>query len=150
VFEARWTNWVPVRPETGAELHTLRAIGGRASAGAPLVPPAQRTEVYRQKDPDQIELVVTTTAADGTITTSTLVFSARGGLVTQENALAGRMLIETRIAPSEWLVSYLANGVQYLTMRKAVSTDGKIMRQSFADVNEHGEAWEGLLVFERQ
>ena len=122
----------------------------RASPGMPVVAPAQRTEVYRQTDTGQITLAVTTIAAGGATTTSNLVFNARGGVVTQENAPAGRMLIETRVAPGEWRVTYLANGVQYLTMQKVVSPDGKAMRQTITGFTPQGGTFEGLLVFDRQ
>jgi len=102
----------------------------RASSGAPLTAPAQRTEIYRRTSAGDIELELRTTAADGSTSTSTLAFSARGGLVRQPSAPAGHMLVETRLGPREWLVTYLADGAQYMTMRKVISEDGRIMRQS--------------------
>ena len=120
------------------------------SPGMPIPPPPQRTETYRQDDNGVIELTVTTTNSNGTATISTLTFSARGGIVTQQAAASGQMLIETRIAPGDWLVTYLANGVQFLTMRKTVSSDGKTMRQVVTGVTPQGASFEGQLVFERQ
>lgn len=122
----------------------------RSSANAPLTPPAARTETYRLTDAGTIELVLRTTGAGGTPSTSTLTFSARGGVVRQEGAPAGQMLVEARLGPREWLVTYLANGVQYMTMRKTISADGTSMRQIVSGVTRDGDAWEGLLVFDRQ
>jgi hypothetical protein len=128
----------------------LNPAATRVSAGAPLAPPAARTETYRQSESGTIELLLRTTAADGAISTSTLTFNARGGVVRQEGAPAGRMLVETRLGTHEWLVTYLADGVQYLTMRKVISADGQVMRQIFSGVTPRGEVWDGLLVFDRQ
>ena len=71
-------------------------------------------------------------------------------MVTNAVAAAGQMLIETRVGPGDWLVTYLANGVQFLTMRKTVSSDGKSMRQIVTGVTPQGASFEGLLVFDRQ
>jgi hypothetical protein len=116
----------------------------------PFPAPSQRTEVYRQNDSGQIELTVTTLSPNGSATTAKLVFSARGGVVTQEGASAGQMLIETRVAAGEWRVTYLANGVQFLTMQKVVSPDGMSMRQIVTGLSPQGASFEGVLVFERQ
>ena len=120
------------------------------SPGMPIPPPSQRTESYRQDENGVIELTVTTQNPAGTVTTSTLTFNARGGVVSEQRAASGQMLIETRIAPGDWLVTYLANGVQFLTMRKTISADGKTMRQVVTGVTPQGAPFEGQLVFERQ
>jgi len=36
-------------------------------------------------------------------------------VIKQEDAPAGQMMVETRLGPREWLVTYLADGVQYMT-----------------------------------
>jgi hypothetical protein len=128
----------------------LNPAATKVSPGMPFGAPAQRTEIYTQNDSGQMTLVVTTSDANGSMTSSTLRFSARGGVVTQENAPPGPMLIETRIAPGEWRVTYLANGVQLLTMQKIVSGDGKTMRQTMTGMTPQGTSFEGLLVFDRQ
>ena len=120
------------------------------SGPVPILPPAQRVEEYRQTDTGHIALSITTTASDGTTTTSNMLFSARGGVVTQQNPSEGQMLVETQVAPGEWLVTYLAKGVQHLTMRKVVSPNGKTMRQTVAGLTPQGRSFEGLLVFDRQ
>lgn len=122
----------------------------KTSPGMPIPPPSQRTETYRQNDTGLIELTVTTPSPNGSGTSSQLAFSARGGVVTQTGAPSGQMLIETRFGPGDWLVTYLANGVQFLTMRKTVSADGKAMRQVVTGFTPQGTSFEGVLVFERQ
>jgi hypothetical protein len=116
----------------------------------PIPPPSERTETYRQDDPDQIELTVTSPSPNGSTMSRQLAFSARGGVVTQQGTPAGQMLIETRLGPGDWLVTYLANGVQFLTMKKTVSSDGKSMRQVVTGVSPQGTPFEGVLVFDRQ
>ena len=120
------------------------------SGPVPILPPAQRVEVYRQTDTGHIALSITTTASDGTTTTSNMLFSARGGVVTQQSPADGQMLVETLVVPGEWLATYLAKGVQYLTMRKVVSANGRTMRQTFAGMTPQGRSFEGSLVFDRQ
>ena len=48
------------------------------------------------------------------------------------------------------LPSDLADGAQYMTMRKVISEDGRLMRQSVTGMGPGGQSWDGLLVFERQ
>jgi hypothetical protein len=109
----------------------------KRSPGMPIAPPPARTETYRQDEAGQIELAISTPNPTGS-TTSLLVFSALGGVVT-EGAPAGQMLIETRLAPGDWLVTYLRNGVQFLTMRKTVSSD-RTSSPSRSDERTHAAA----------
>ena len=74
------------------------------SGPVPILPPAQRVEEYRQTETGHIALSITTTASDGTTTTSNMLFSARGGVVTQQSPSEGQMLVETLVVPGEWLV----------------------------------------------
>lgn len=129
---------------------TLNPTATKVSPGMPFPPPAQRTEVYRQTDSGQIVLAVTTPSQRGSATTSNLTFSARGGLVTQDNAPPSQMLIETRVAPEEWRVTYLADGIQFLTMHKVVNPDAKTMTQTVTGETPQGARFEGVLVFDRQ
>jgi hypothetical protein len=64
----------------------------KTSPGMPIPPPSQRTETYRQDGNGVIELTVTTSSPNGSATTSTLVFSARGGVVTQQGAAPGPLI----------------------------------------------------------
>ena len=140
-------------PTTGRSPHRHLETESRRDAGVGRSAPdatIARTETYRLTSAHDIELVLSTTAADGAPSTSTVVFSARGGVVRQQGTPAGQMLVETRLGPREWLVTYLANGTQLMTMRKVVSEDGKTMRQTASGLNAAGQPWEGLLVFERQ
>lgn len=146
------STWAQGSPKSDPIIGTwkLSPAATKVSPGMPFPPPAQRTEVYRQTESGHIALAVTTPSQNGSSTTSNLVFSARGGLVTQENTPPGQVLIETRVAPGEWRVTYLANGVQFLTMHKVVSPDGKSMRQAFTGETPQGVWFEGVLVFDRQ
>ncbi len=138
------------RPDPIIGAWKLNPAATKVSPGMPFPPPSQRTEVYRHTDSGQIALAVTTPGQSGSATTSNLAFSARGGLVIQDNAPPGQMLIETRVAPGEWRVTYLANGVQFLTMHKLVSPDGKTMTQTVTGETPQGARFEGVLVFDRQ
>lgn len=145
-----WGQGAPGQSDPIIGTWKLNPAATRVSPGMPFPPPPQRTEVYRQTESGQIALTVTTPNSNGSATTSTLTFSARGGTVAQENAPPGQQLVETRVAPGEWRVTHLANGVQFLTMQKVVSPDGKTMRQTITGVTLQGKSFEGVLVFERQ
>ena len=122
----------------------------KVSPGMPIPPPSARTEVYRQTADDRIELTVTSPNPGGASATTRLVFSRLGGVVAQENAAPTQMLIETRISPGHWRVTYLSNGVQFLTMEKSVSPDGRTMQQKVTGLTPKGDPFEGVLVFDRE
>jgi hypothetical protein len=147
-----FSSWAQTSPPADPIIGTwkLNPALTKTSPGMPIPPPSERTETYRLDAAGQIELTVATPSRNGSTTSSQLVFSARGGVVTRKGAAAGQMLIETRVGPGDWLVTYLANGVQFLTMRKTVSSDGKSMRQIVTGVTPQGASFEGLLVFDRQ
>ena len=59
------------------------------------------------------------------------------------------LLIETLVAPGEWLVTYMQDGRQYGTLRKVVSADGKTMRETFKGTVQ-GQSLEIAVVVDRQ
>jgi hypothetical protein len=123
----------------------------KASPESPTQIPAQRTEVYRLTDSGQIEFaILRPNGSTGAVTTSNFTFSARGGLATRSNPIPGGMTIETRVAPGEWLVTHLRDGVQVGVMRKLISPDGKTMRQTVTGLTPEGKPYERVMVFERQ
>ena len=129
----------------------LIPTASKASPESPVQIPAQRTEVYRLTDSGQIEFaILTPSGSTGAVTTSNFTFSARGGLATREKPVAGVITIETRVAPGEWLVTHLRDGVQTAIMRKLISPDGKTMRQTATGLTTDGKPYERVMVFERQ
>lgn len=117
--------------------------------GMPGIPKSQ-TESYRQAANGQLELVFSR-VIDGPADEITLVWPAAGGAVTLRSGTRppGETLIETRLAPGDWLVTYMMKGEQYGTMRKTVSADRKTMRQTFNGVVE-GKPLEIVAVLDRQ
>ena len=63
----------------------------------------------------------------------TIVWPASGGAVqyVQGTPTPGETLVETRLAPGDWLVTYMREGAQYETMCKVVSADGRTLRQTY-------------------
>jgi hypothetical protein len=112
--------------------------------------PKSQTEIYRQAGPGQIELVFSR-VIDGPAVEITLVWPAAGGAVALRSGTRPpeETLVETRLAPGDWLVTYMMKGEQYGTMRKTVSADGKTMRQTFHGVVE-GKPVEIVAVLDRQ
>lgn len=129
----------------------LNPTASKASPESPVSIPTQRTEVYRLTDSGQIAFaIMTPSGSTGAVTTSNFTFSARGGIATREKPVPGGMTIETRVAPGEWLVTHLKDGVQVAIMRKLISPDGKMMRQTVTGLTTEGKPYERVMVFERQ
>ncbi len=97
-----------------------------------LPPPKEQTEVYRETDSGEIEVVLTRVQSDGTSTSITLTWPSSGGAVHDPDGQLpkGETLVETLLAPGEWFVTYMRNGKQYLTMHKLINPDGKTMLQT--------------------
>ena len=114
-------------------------------------PPRQQTEIYELLDSKFMQLTLTRLTADGSSTTNKLMWPASGGVLRREQGAApvDEMLIETRIAPGDWLVTYMEAGAQVLTMHKVVSPDGQKMRQTLT-IYVDGERREAVQVFDRQ
>jgi hypothetical protein len=111
----------------------------------------EQTEVYRNLDSERIEITLTRTRTDGTSSVSKLVWPAQGGAVTfLQGDPRGRSLVETLIAPGEWYVTYMREGKQYMTLHKAVSKDGKTLRQTFKYLDRDGKLLEGTTIYDKQ
>jgi hypothetical protein len=114
-------------------------------------PPRQQTEIYELLESEFMQLTLSRLTADGSSTTSKLMWPASGGVLRREQgtAPADEMLIETRIAPGDWFVTFMDAGTQYMTMHKVVSTDGQKMRQTLTTYVD-GERREAVQVFDRE
>ena len=114
-------------------------------------PPRQQTEIYELLDSEFMQLTISRLTADGSSTTNKLMWPASGGVLRREKgtAPADEMIIETRIAPGDWFVTYMDAGAQYMTMHKVVSTDGQKMRQTLTTYVD-GERREAVQVFDRE
>ena len=114
-------------------------------------PPQRQTEVYELLESGVMRLTLSRLTADGSSTTNRLTWPASGGILRreQDTAPAGRTLIETRIAPGEWYVTYMDDGTQFMTMYKLVSTNGQTLRQTLTTYVD-GERREAVQVFDRE
>ena len=115
-------------------------------------PPKEQVEVYRALDSGEIELTLTRIIADGSHTSTTLAWPASGGAVKlrQGSLPEGETLVETLLGPGDWYVTYLQNGKQFLIMHKAISEDGKTMRQTITGIGPQGKPAEQIQVLDRQ
>jgi hypothetical protein len=113
--------------------------------------PKEQTETYREASPGRIELALSRLSGDGVPANVTLVWPSTGGVVEyqQGSGPKGELLIETLVAPGEWLVTYMQDGRQYGTLRKVVSADGKTMRETFKGTVQ-GQSLEIAVVVDRQ
>lgn len=99
----------------------------------------------------RIAFTLTRIVANGSPTTFKATWPREGGLVTYETeSPAGRSIVETLIRPGEWLVTQMQDGKQLVTIHKAVSKDGKTMRQIVKGIDNQGNSYEQLQVFDRQ
>jgi len=118
--------------------------------GMPGVPRSQ-TEIYREASPGQLEMVLSRVQDDGATIELTLLWPMAGGAVQllKGTRPPGETLVETRLGPGDWLVTYMMNGEQYGTLRKTISRDGTTMRQTFTGIVA-GKPLELTFVVERQ
>ena len=77
---------------------------------------------------------------------------AAGGAVHDPAAALpkGGTIIETLLAPGDWLMTRLRNGTQYLTMHKLIGEDGKTMVQTIKAIGPLGRPVEQVQVFHRE
>ena len=96
-------------------------------------------------------MTITRTRDDGSKDSSKRSWPTNGGITEPGGASGGIVsMIETHMAPGEWLVTYLQNGKQGATMHKVISKDGKTMRQTIRGFDAEGKPFEQLQVFDRQ
>ena len=122
------------------------------STFSPNVPAVkENTDVYREIEGGQIELTYTATEKDGSATLLKLTWPVQGGMAkVLQGDPAGTTWVETLIAPGEWYATYLRDGKQFQTRHKAISKDGKTMRQTLRGFDAQGKPFELLLVSDRQ
>jgi hypothetical protein len=129
--------------------------------------PKEQTEVYQVSGTDQIELTYKSTEKNGSTRILIVSFPAQGGIARilpdgkwtvidangnrhQESIDFDPPFLEILLGPGEWVAPYLRDGRQYQQRHKAVSKDGKTLRQSFVGVDAQGKPYEHLLVLEKQ
>jgi len=113
--------------------------------------PDDLVENYREIDDGLIEYKSEGTQPDGTANTNKYTWPIQGGQVERTPPLTdGLEYVEILVAPGDWYVAVLQNGVQVFLMRKTISTDGKNMYQTRSGINEQGEVVESKLFYIRQ
>jgi hypothetical protein len=117
-----------------------------------LSPPTAQTEIYRELPSGRIELELTKIDEHGTSDSMTLTWSAGGGIVQdlRSSLPKGLTVIETRLEPGDWYVTFLMDGTQFMTMHKVISHDKKVMRQTVKGLDPHGHYVEQIQVLYRQ
>jgi hypothetical protein len=155
-------------------LIALFALAGSLYAAAPIIgtwklnmakskSPSQQmnlkelTEIYREIEPDKMELTRRGIGADGSLFLEKYIYPRQGGIVdriglggedTSPNLDAG--IIGIFVAPSEWYTVFLKSGTQYMLIHKSISKDGKTMRQTVRIIDEKGKPVEGLSFFDKE
>jgi hypothetical protein len=120
-------------------------------------PIKSQKEIYVELDSGYIKMTLTREFTDGSNQVSTIRWPSVGGIVEsdssegQDNSSEEELLVETFVAPGEWHVTRMREGIQYGLMYKVVSKDGKSYRLTFMRVNDKGtlDKW-AEMVFERQ
>jgi hypothetical protein len=111
-------------------------------------PPKEQIESYRHVDGNRIEMAQTRVSTDGSSNTYTLSWPVQGGTVLGETG--GTVMVETVIAPGDWVVTTLQDGKQLRTLHKVISRDGKTMTHTSRGTDPQGRPFENVTVFDRQ
>jgi hypothetical protein len=117
-----------------------------------LPPPKEQTELYKELASGEIGMVLTRVQSNGAATSTQLTWPADGGAVHDADGHVpkGQTYVETLLGPGEWLVTYMRNGKQYLTMHKVISEGGQTMRQTIKGLDPQGHPAEQIQVLRRQ
>ena len=110
--------------------------------------PGDLVEVYRETGDGLIEYhsLIGQEAGPNKYT-----WPVQGGMAKREPVLPeGLAYVETLVAPGDWYVTVLQNGVQVFIIHKTFSDDGKTMYQTRKGVNDQGERLEAEVVYTRQ
>ena len=118
----------------------------------------ERTDVYREIEGNQIEWTRTETRADGSLSSSRLIWPQQGGIVTLilpgkepvTKTPDGESMIETLIEPGKWYVTRLRDARQRSVYHKIVSSDGKTLSVIVKGHDEQGKPYESLTVYDKQ
>jgi hypothetical protein len=112
--------------------------------------PKEQTEVYRIVDGNKIELTLSGIEADGSRFSQTFIWPQQGGAVTLKPSWPDApSYIEPKI-DGEFYVVAMKNGKQVGIRHKAISRDGKTMRQTFTGIDEKDKLIEGLWFYDKQ
>jgi hypothetical protein len=118
----------------------------------------ERTDVYREIEGRQIEWTRTETRADGSSSSSRLIWPQQGGIVLLllpgkepvTKTPDGESIVETFIEPGKWYVTRLRDAKQRSVYQKIVSKDGKTLNVSVKGYDEQGKPYESLTVYDKQ
>ena len=118
----------------------------------------ERTDVYREIEGNQIEWTRTETRADGSSSSSRLIWPQQGGIVILllpgkepvTKTPDGESIIETLIEPGKWYVTRMRDGKQRSVYQKNVSSDGKTLSIIVKGYDEQGKPYESLTVYDKK
>jgi hypothetical protein len=115
------------------------------------------TEIYKEIEPDKIELIRTGIGADGSPFFEKYAYPRQGGTVDRifvggEDNFSNRdtNTIGIFVTLGEWYTAFLKSGTQYMLIHKIISKDGKTMYQTVRVIDEKGVPVEGQSFFDRQ
>ena len=114
--------------------------------------PQQETIVVRDLNRDEIEAAVTGSYIDGALNSQIQRVHKQGGIVKfqQGGPPEGSYYVETKISEKEKYRTRLQNGNQVQVSHFVISKDGKILNIAITGVDDQGNPFNGLYLFEKQ
>lgn len=115
------------------------------------VAPKAVIEVLREISGGRIELSQKGIQGDGSRVTFRITYPAKGGVVKilDGPGTEGFMFVETLVSPGNWYVTVLRDGKQVFLRHKVVNADGKTKQETVSGVDEHGQPFKQIEVYER-
>ena len=111
-------------------------------------------EIYKEVDPDLIELTRTDVDINGDPTSQKYVYPQQGGEAEIMGGpfkdLPGGKSIGIFVAPGEWYTTLLIGGRQAMLTHKIISEDEKMMHMKYKRFRPQGEYSEETQVFVKQ
>jgi len=113
--------------------------------------PKEETVVYREVDPDKIEVTQTSIQEDGSSNLLKCTFPAQGGVWECEDPPQGLSMYQIFAAPGEWYGLYIDdNGIQTALRHKVISKDGKTQHQTMKSPDYNGRPYESVMILDKQ
>lgn len=107
----------------------------------------EQTNVVRELNADQVEVVVTGIGTNGSSYSFKSIFPKQGGAIVGAEALSAVLAV---IGPGNWCFTALQNGKQVRINHVVVSKDGKSAQETLKSMDATGKITESLLVYDKQ
>lgn len=122
---------------------------GRSKFPSTVKPPQEQT-VVKQEVGEDFEVAITGVQSDGKPFITKYVHPVQGGLMKNQNATEGTILVVTVASPGDVYTTFLQNGKQVRVHHNTISSDGKMMTETQKYINRNGQPIDAVLIYDRQ